>query len=273
MISREQLATEFKIRNCIRQALTLVKKKLIKEAVSNLQEEIRLRAIIQDLILEEVSDDPHESTAINKLETLLINIMPVLEEAYKSLTTSEDQRLSFRAHILHAIRNSLAPVDARDSAGENGVAELNEQDDVDESPDSVTIDIDAPDEEKFIDLKKDEKEEEEVDPRDEFGLEGEDETGRNVAYDVYKKIETQIVDTYKLLGADEDKEIFYDYLLTNVKLNFDTYETDLQKVLQEPTTPEYEKEKEKLDTPPAEDPLAGGDLGVPPAEEEPNLTI
>jgi hypothetical protein len=268
MISREQLATEFKVRKCVKQALTIVKKKLIKEAVSNLQEELNLRGLIQDLLLEEVSDDPHESTAINKLETLLINIMPVLEEAYKSLTTNTEQRESFRAHVLHAIRNSLAPVNARDEAGSGGVSELNEQDEVEE--DSVTIDIDAPDEDKFIDLKKDEKEEEESDPRDEFGIEGEDETGRNVAYDVYKKIETQIVDTYKLLGDDDDKEIFYDYLLTNVKLNFDTYETDLQKVLSEPTTPEYEKEKQKLDADPGalgepeglEDPLEGPSLGI-----------
>lgn len=271
MISREQFATEFKLRKHIQEAILLMKKKMLKDAILDLKEELQLREVIQDLILEEVSDDPHESTAINKLETLLINIMPVLEEAYKSLTTDKAQRESFRAHILHAIRNTLAPVEAADDAVQNN-SEMNEQ---------VTIDIDAPEEDKYIELDKDKKkEEEEVDPLDDFGLEGEDETGRNVAYDAFKKIDTQIVDTYKLLGNDNDKEIFYDYLLTNVKLNFDAYETDLQKSLPEPTTPEYEKEKDKLDTP--DEPPARDDL-APPAndaldtpelpDEEPDLAL
>lgn len=266
MISREQFATEFKLRKHIQEAILLMKKKMLKDAILDLKEELQLREVIQDLILEEVSDDPHESTAINKLETLLINIMPVLEEAYKSLTTDKSQRDSFRAHILHAIRNTLAPVEAADDATQDAKAspELSEQ---------VTIDIDAPEEEKYIELDKDKKkEEEEVDPLDDFGLEGEDETGRNVAYDAFKKIDTQIVDTYKLLGNDNDKEIFYDYLLTNVKLNFDTYETDLQKSLPEPTTPEYEKEKEKLDTSDEPAPM-GDDMPPPPEAEEPDLGL
>ena len=266
MISREQFATEFKLRKHIQEAILLMKKKMLKDAILDLKEELQLREVIQDLILEEVSDDPHESTAINKLETLLINIMPVLEEAYKSLTTDKAQRDSFRAHILHAIRNTLAPVEAADDAAQDAKAspELSEQ---------VTIDIDAPEEEKYIELDKDKKkEEEEVDPLDDFGLEGEDETGRNVAYDAFKKIDTQIVDTYKLLGNDNDKEIFYDYLLTNVKLNFDTYETDLQKSLPEPTTPEYEKEKEKLDTSVEPAPM-GDDMPPPPEAEEPDLGL
>ena len=73
--------------------------------------------------------------------------------------------------------------------------------------------------------------------------------------------------------TDNDKEIFYDYLLTNVKLNFDTYETDLQKSLPEPTTPEYEKEKDKLDTP--DEPSPEDELAPPPElpAEEPDLAI
>ena len=142
MISREQFATEFKLRKHIQEAILLMKKKMLKDAILDLKEELQLREVIQDLILEEVSDDPHESTAINKLETLLINIMPVLEEAYKSLTTDKAQRESFRAHILHAIRNTLAPVEAADDAVQNN-SEMNEQ---------VTIDIDAPEEDKYIEL-------------------------------------------------------------------------------------------------------------------------
>jgi len=264
MISRHTLATEIKIRQCVQRAIVIVQNRLMKESIDRLSEEIKLRNILQDIILE-VATDPHESTGLNKLDVLLKNIIPVLEEAYKSLTTSEDQRLSFRAHILHAIRNALAPVDAADSAAEETAPEegpLNEQEeDEDQSPGVVTVDIDAPPEDKFIDINPEEKEE--TDPLDDFGIDGEDETGRNVAYETFQKIEKQIVEAYKLLGNDEDREVFYDYLLTNVKLYFDTFETDLKKKLGEPTTPEYEKEKDELETSVEDIP---GDLGD---EEDP----
>ena len=59
----------------------------------------------------------------------------------------------------------------------------------------VDIEIDGGDEDKFIDIrtdaeKSDDEEEVEEDPRDEFGVDGADETGRNVAYSAFKKIET-----------------------------------------------------------------------------------
>ena len=38
-------------------------------------------------------------------------------------------------------------------------------------------------------------------------------------------------------------ELFYDYLLTNLKLYFDKFEDELAPSLEEPTTPEYEAEK------------------------------
>ena len=97
------------------------------------------------------------------------------------------------------------------------------------------------------DIDTTKEKEKEVDPVEDFGLEGEDETGRNAAYDCFQKIEKQILKAFKLLGNDEDRELFYDYLLTNVKLYFDQFEKDLQKVLGEPTTDEYEQEKDSLE--------------------------
>ena len=38
---------------------------------------------------------------------------------YKSLTTDSEQRKSYRAHIINAIQNSLAPEKARAEAGED----------------------------------------------------------------------------------------------------------------------------------------------------------
>ena len=79
--------------------------------------------------------------------------------------------------------------------------------------------------------------------QDDFGIEGQDQTGRNFAEKTFQKVETQILDAYALLSADEDREVFYDYLITNVKLYFDKFEDELASVLPEPTNPEYEDEK------------------------------
>ena len=52
--------------------------------------------------------------------------------------------------------------------------------------------------------------------------------------------------------------MFYDYLLTNLKLYFDKFEDELKANLPEPTTPEYEKAK-------GEEELGGAEEG---GEEE-----
>ena len=62
-----------------------------------------------------------------------------------------------------------------------------------------------------------------------------------MAFDTFKKIGTNIVDAYDVLGSDDDKDLFYDYLITNMKLYFDKFESDLSSV-EEPTTDEYEQQ-------------------------------
>ena len=64
----------------------------------------------------------------------------------------------------------------------------------------------------------------------------------------FKKIENQIMKGYEMLDSPEDKDLFYDYLITNLKLYFDKFEDELQaSITPEPTTPEYEKEKAAQD--------------------------
>ena len=94
----------------------------------------------------------------------------------------------------------------------------------------VSINVGGSDDDKFIDIRTDaeksaDDEETEADPRDSFGagVEG-DETGRNVAYQSFKKIETNIIDAYELLSNPEDQELFYDYLIANLKLYFKKFE-------------------------------------------------
>ena len=69
------------------------------------------------------------------------------------------------------------------------------------------------------------------------------------------------------MSDDEDREVFYDYLLTNLKLYFDKFEEELVAEIGEPTTPEYEQEKEDQE-------LAGSAAEEgEPAAEEPELEL
>tara|TARA_R100001082_G_scaffold110862_2_gene92118 strand:+ start:307 stop:1137 length:831 start_codon:yes stop_codon:yes gene_type:complete len=248
------------LRSHIREAIKIVKKKrqekalieedklrsvirgFAKKSIKEEGEEKQLRQFIRKALSEAaVADEtPHASTAINSLEDLIKVIVPQIADDYKDLTTSQEQRDSFRAHIIVGVKNLLAP--QRAEAGLEDLAEdLSEQE--------ITLDVE--DERPSLDkplVDFDEKEEEQK-PKEEteletFGIEGKDFTGRNFAFKTFKKIEKQIVSAYADLGDADDKETFYDYLITNLKLYFDKFEDELQTTITpEPTTPEYEKEK------------------------------
>jgi hypothetical protein len=234
-------------------------------------EEDRLRNIVRILIETELKNitesttpdndpTPNKSTGINVLEDLLKKIIPVLETDYKLLTTDETQRESFRGHIINAVIDALTPAEVNNEAGEEEAA----ADDLEEEID-VQIGDEAEDD-KFIDIRTDaeradDDEEVEEDPRDEFGVEGADETGRNVAYNAFKKIQTSVIDAYELLSNTEDQELFYDYLIANLKLYFDKFESELATNVEEPTNQAYDDAKAE------EEPM--GD----PGEEEIELEL
>ena len=82
-------------------------------------------------------------------------------------------------------------------------------------------------------------------PEEDFGsgLEGLDETGRNMAFTSYKKVSQYILDAYDSLANPQDKKVYTEYLITNLKLYFDKFEDELQNTVDEPTTPEYDQSK------------------------------
>ena len=222
-------------------------KKLQKEKKND---EDRLREVVRILIQEAKKDvevTPHSSTAINILEELLKQILPNLEIEYKTLTTSKEQRDSFRAHIVSAVSTLLETEDINKEGGLAGTEEemlsLDEQDeDIEEEVDIKVSDVDASVEDKFIDIEdKPAPEPEEVDT---FGIEGQDETGKAMAQEAFNNIEKNIAETYAILHDDQDEKLFEDYLITNLKLYFDKWESELGPVT-EPTTDEYEAEQDE----------------------------
>ena len=242
-----EVRKEMKLRKFISESLEKIFASNVKETTSQLLEERELRSVLVGVIAEAGAEVvPHRSTGINVLEDLLKKIIPIIEQDYKKLTSSPDQRDAFKSHVVNAIQNSLAPMRAAEEAGEP-VMDLDEDIDVELVADA---DLDAasiePDEDKFIDIDSDGVPDE-VDSDIDAPQTG-DMTGRNFAENTFNKIEKQIGEAYVLLGDLEDKDIFYDYLITNIKLYFDKFEDELSRVLPEPTTPEYEKEKDELES-------------------------
>ena len=68
--------------------------------------------------------------------------------------------------------------------------------------------------------------------------------GRNTYYSLSKKLrqEKKTNDDFENLANDEDRDIYHDYLKTNILLWRDKFENSLKSKLPEPTTPEYEQE-------------------------------
>ena len=239
-IDRTQFIAEQFIREHVSQRI----KKALEEQQKN--EKMLRREIRKLLEAETGTTEPSDYTGINVLANVLEKIIPVIQDDYKMLTTSPEQRDSFRNHIIHAIKNSLRPLESAESAGSEDLPESYLFDlDLDVLLEKMVVDLTPEEDEmddvegEFIDIDAGTEEEEFVQ------IEDQNETGRNFASDTYKKVEKQIVDAYDMLADEEDQTLFYDYMLTNMLLYFDKFEDELQPTLPDTTTPEYEEEKDK----------------------------
>ena len=255
-MNRHKIYEEIRLRKIIREGIKKINVKIEDEKQQEVLEEQRLRNAIRKLLLVEktVTGDTepaaHESTGINFLEKLLKNIIPTLETDYKTLTSDKEQRESFRNHILRAIQDTIAPLkittQAEPESGSDEQIALAE-----EELDNQELTVKIEDDPDFIDIRSDKEIEDEEaelsdepssaeDEKEQFGIEGENEVGRNAAFDTFKKISKQIVSKYdELTGSADDQKLFYEYLLTNIKLYFDKFENDMSPV-EEPESPDYD---------------------------------
>ena len=248
MINRDELLIEMKEEQRLRKVLRrLLEGYFTEKEEKTLLEENRFRKIVRTLIKEASADVPAEqpqrSTGINALRTLLKNIIPTIEDAYKELTTSKEQRDSFRAHILNAVENSLEPADLNLVPQDDDLSLVPQDEELEEEVE-LAIDVE---EDKFIparpaDEEAAEEDEEEAEEEASFEqITGMNTTGRNFASTTFNKVEKQILSAYEDIAGDkEDGEQFKDYLLTNLKLYFDRFEEELKPDLPEPESPDYE---------------------------------
>ncbi len=202
-IERQQLVEELRLRKLIQQAIRIVESK---------------KTITEDEI-GDTRNAPYNNTGLNTLNTLFDSILTQLEDGYKELTTSKDQRDSFSAHILVNVVNTLAPLRALE--GNEEEQSLEEEVDInigDDTPEDMT-DVRMSDEEKEV---------------EDFTISGKDLTGRDAALVAFKNIQTQIVDAYKTLHNSQDLKSFYDGLLMNLELYFNKFEDELQPTVEKP---------------------------------------
>jgi len=242
-------------------------------------------------LMEKQDPIPHRTTGINVLEDLLKKIIPIIEKDYKMLTTDKAQRDSYRTHIINALETVITsenlhdgidlPKSFEDRISKPGESMNEPSEDPISIQEDVELDIDEPsmdpdptmtepgttddDKEKFIDVAdlsqrsdmQQKKQKEDVEFKM-FSISNHDETGRNVAFKTFKKIQSQISEQYNILVDERDRQLFFDYLLANVKLYFDRFEEELSMDLPEPTNDEYEDVKDD------------GDIGVGDPDMESN---
>jgi hypothetical protein len=241
-MNKQESRLRIKIRESLKDFFS-TKAKQHERVVSNILEEHKLRMELRDIILEQSlneAEDPttdvHDNTGINTLKDLMknTNVLATLRTVYKTLTTDENQKKSFRAHIIKWTQDTLAPVKLNDTDNGTNLAE------------QVGVDIQGVNDDMFIDASDgSEKETPEVPDGEEEGkmgaISGEDTTGRNKAERVYPSIEKSIVDYYSELDNPEDQEMFYDYLIANLKLYFDKWDGEMSKSVEEPTNSVYKQ--------------------------------
>ena len=94
-ISRDQLIAENLIRSHVRKR---IKKNLNEAKIA----ETKIRTAVRRILEAETgTEEASQYTGINVLADLLKKIIPTVEDDYKMLTTSVEQRESFRNHIIH----------------------------------------------------------------------------------------------------------------------------------------------------------------------------
>ena len=257
MIDRQQFLDELKLREQIRRAISIIGERKQNQQAQLLSEEQRLRKVIRKLLKEEEGQGD-ESTGISYLRRDLKKTIPELEGGYKALRSKKEQRDSYRAHIISALKDIILRGDTNFNAKSDGDALADGVDAPMDAGMNEEIDVNFGDAESFpdpskkLDIGREKPEElqaveddnEENKELDDFSIEGEDKTGAAAALTSMKQIEKVVINTYSTLYDPTDRELYADYLITNTQLYFDEFEKELQTIIPEPENPEYEKRKE-----------------------------
>lgn len=112
------------LRQQIRKRIAEKHESILKEQRSVSLQEKRIRNIIRGILLREASDVNFEtmsqSTGINVLRGTIKKVSGILQRSYMTMTSSKEQRDSFRAHILRNVVDLFIRVDLLSDENEAG---------------------------------------------------------------------------------------------------------------------------------------------------------
>ena len=271
MISRDEFLEELKLRQGVRNILTQLKEKQVDITESKADDETLLRRKVRNMVLAEKTDfAPHGNTGINVLTDLLERCLPIIERDYKSLTTSIEQRESYRAHFVKAVQNTIGSLRVVEEPADKSAAAKAEKEEEPTGMSAAELEEAESEFDKFIDISAPRASTAtDTDGEGSIDMQSADAdlTGRNFAAKTFDKIEQNISDSFSILANPKDEDMFTDYLLTNLKLYFDKYEDELKGIVAEPSTEEYEDEVSAQDAENTSDELGDDDLGGEEDEE------
>ena len=188
---------EQKLRAFIKAGIIKKKKERLEEQIKQALYINKLRSIVKNILLREATDvntdTPNRSTGINVLATTLKLVIPIIKQGYEQLTSSPEQRKSFRAHVIQNAINTLVRVDLTTGSEEERRAGDEEREEVTmpdnpeveaaeieepigdleepvgelEEQDEIDVTVGGDDEDKFIDIEADEEPDEEEEPEPE----------------------------------------------------------------------------------------------------------
>tara|TARA_Y100000296_G_scaffold23988_1_gene28347 strand:+ start:2448 stop:3308 length:861 start_codon:yes stop_codon:yes gene_type:complete len=269
MIDRTEFANELILRENVRKAIKIVKRRRKNKILAEQSQEEELRIVIRELIGEAQSAVStaaiHDNSGLNALEDLFknTNLLSVFERGYKALTSKKQQRDSYLAHWLSGLKKMLAPEEERKEADQKlDAVKGNERGSIDLSEDiDIGISDNPKDDPAFIDIEEPEEKSEEEKEKEEITVPGLDKTGRNKAYTDLKNVEKTTLKIFDGLDDIDDRDPFEEYLLKNLFLYADVYENDLD---DEPEIPAG-VESAEVNVPQLEDPA--------PEEEIANIEL
>ena len=120
MKSQEKILREFLRKEIISEQLRRQKEEyLVRKFIRNIIQEAQEEAIYGSVYLYEAKDkaNPHWNTGINKLRDALGKAKASIKMKFQQLTTSEEQRESFRNHFLGAMVRHFEELDALNAQG------------------------------------------------------------------------------------------------------------------------------------------------------------
>jgi len=204
MKNNDKLLREFIRRKIISDSLKREKEEFaIRQWVRSQIVELQSQQILETLYESRDMANPHPNTGINKLRDAIRKAKPSIKTKYQQLTTSSEQRESFKNHFLAAFIRLFDQLDALSASETVDDETLDVSDDI--TPSSEEGELQAPPEAEMDQIEKDlEGLLENVLKELNIDLFEEEEEGQpSLASKQYKKIMSNIENSPELTSAEE----------------------------------------------------------------------